>query len=210
MRAAIVILVLAAVAPAVAAGQQPASTVARAVGDLEASLLKKIAASPAEPSAYLELASLQIEFEAFADAEATLLRARQALPANKDVALKLATVYGRREQFEKAMAILDGVAQRDPSDAEIQQMMAAWYHEKASKDKTLATAQRLTYVGKGIDATNRALAIRPDYIDALVYKGILLKLRAELTTDPAERTRSAAEADALLKRARELREKKSG
>jgi tetratricopeptide (TPR) repeat protein len=207
MRAVAAIFVLATLAPAVAVGQQPTSPVARAVAGLEASLRKRIAATPTDPSAYLDLASLQEEFDASADAEVTLVRARQALPANKDVAVRLAGVYGRQEQFEKAMTILDSVAQRDPADAEIQETIAAWYYDKAYKDKTLEPAKRLTYIAKGIDATDRALAIRPDIIEVLVYKGSLLKLRAEITTDPAQRTRIATEADALLKRASALRAK---
>ena len=51
---------------------------------------------------------------------------------------------------------------------------------------------------KGIAAEDRALAINPDYVDALSYKNILLRLQANLTADPQER-------DALLRTADELR-----
>jgi TonB family protein len=202
------IFILAALAPFAAAGLQPPSTVARGVAEREAGLKKKIAAAPADPQAYFDLADLQRDFGAVADAEATLLKARQALPTNKNVLVKLASFYSLG-QFEKAIDMLHFAAELDPADPDTECMIAAFYQDKVYIDKSLGPAQRATYVREGIAAADRALVLKPDFMEALVYKGILFKAGAELATDPAEKNQRIAEADALLRRATELRAKRS-
>ena len=56
----------------------------------------------------------------------------------------------------------------------------------------------------GIAATDRALALNPDYSNALTYKNLLIRMRANLETDPFLKQLLIAEADALRNRAIEL------
>jgi TonB family protein len=56
----------------------------------------------------------------------------------------------------------------------------------------------------GLAATDRALALKPDYMEALTYKNLLLRLQANLETDPVRKQQLIAEADALRNRAIEL------
>jgi TonB family protein len=203
MSAAIVVLVLAALVPA-AAGGQATATVASNVAARETRLKQKIAAAPADPQAYLDLAQLQEDFGAIADAEATLLTAHQAFAANPDVTIQVAYFYNRRAQFEKTIEMFRIAAASDPKDSEIPYMIATFYFDKIYRDASLVPTQRETYIGEGLAAANRALALEPDYREALVYKGLLLKKRAELVTDSREKARIIAEADALRNRATEL------
>ena len=62
---------------------------------------------------------------------------------------------------------------------------------------------------KGIAATDRALEIKSDYADALVYKNLLLRLQANLEKDPAKQQTLIKEADKLRDRAQELRKQKA-
>ena len=87
----------------------------------------------------------------------------------------------------------------------IQQLTAVFYWEKAFKDQSLSSEEKLRYLDSGIAASNRALSARPDYSDALVYKNILLRMKANLETDPAAKRAMLAEADALRNRAMELK-----
>jgi protein TonB len=50
---------------------------------------------------------------------------------------------------------------------------------------------------RAIAAEDRALAVDPNFIPALVYKNIFLRLQANLTADPSQRERLIVEADAL-------------
>jgi protein TonB len=188
-------------------------TVVQPQGDTagtEAALQKTIAESPSEVAAYLALARMQEQRAAYADAEATLVRAREIAPAKKEVHLALARLFNRRGDFEHTIASLDTAAQLTPSDPAGHQLVATYYWEKASKDKQLTPAERWTYIFEGINATDRALAVNPDYVEALTYKNILLRMRAPLESDPAQQKASLAEADALRNRAMALNKARTG
>lgn len=170
----------------------------------EADLVKRIAASPTGIAAYQQLAKLQEERGAYAEAEATLLQARQVAPKNPQVVVWLAQFYNRQGQFEKTMEMLETAEALEPADPRGAQIVATYYWEKAYKDHKLLPAEQLQYLMNGIAATDRALAINPDYVEALTYKNLLLRLRANLETDPFQKQQLIAEADTLRSRAIEL------
>jgi TonB family protein len=170
----------------------------------EAELQKRIEATPTGVAAYLELARLQESRGSYADAEATLMRARQAAPANKDVLLALARCYNLQGDFPKTMETLDAAERVDPTDPTAPQIVATYYWEKAYKEQQLLPADKYKYILNGIAATDRALALKPDYVDALTYKNLLLRMRANQETDPVLKQQLIAEADALRNRAIEL------
>ena len=170
----------------------------------EAELQKRIADSPRGVAAYRELAKLQEDRGAFAEAELTLMRARQAMPESKDAVLALAALYNRQGDFQKTMEMLDVAEHLDPTDPAAPQMTATYYWEKAYKDHRLLPAEQYKYVMSGIAATDRSLALKPDFVDALTYKNLLLRMRANLETDPVLKQQLVAEADTLRNRAIEL------
>ena len=172
--------------------------------DRETELVKRIAALPAGITAYQQLAKLQEERGAYAKAEATLLQARQVAPKNKNVVLSLAQFYNRQGPFDKTMQMLEIAEALDPTDPAGAQIVATYYWDKAYRDHRLLPAEQLQYVMNGIAATDRALALNPDYSDALTYKNLLLRMRANLDTDPFQKQQLIAEADTLRSRAIEL------
>jgi len=175
----------------------------------EAELQKQIAASPHAVAAYIELAKLQEDRGAFDEAELTLTRARGAAPSSKEAALASMGLYNRQGDFTKTMEMLDLVEHIDSSDPAAPQMTATFYWEKAFKDHRVLSAEKYQYVMDGIAATDRALAIKPDYMEALTYKNLLLRMRAELETDPVQKQQLIAEADALRARAIELNKQRA-
>ena len=185
----------------------PSAVVAAATR--EAALQKQIAASPNAMAAYIELAKLQEDRGAFDEAELTLTRARGAAPSSKEVMSALAGFYNRRGDFAKTIEVLEELEHLDPSDATAPYVTATFYHEKAFKDHRLLPAEKYTYVLNGIAATDRALALKPAYMEAMVYKNILLRMRAELETDAVQKQQLIAEADALRARAIELNKQRA-
>jgi TonB family protein len=175
----------------------------------EAELQKQIAASPHAVAAYIELAKLQEDRGAFDEAELTLTRARGAAPSSKELMSALAGFYNRRGDFAKTIEILEALEHLDPSDATAPYVTATFYQEKAFKDHRLLPAEKYTYVLNGIAATDRALALKPAYMEAMVYKNILLRMRAELETDAVQKQQLIAEADALRARAIELNKQRA-
>ncbi len=71
------------------------------------------------------------------------------------------------------------------------------------------TPRRWTNVEKGLKAVERALQIRPDYLEALVYKGLLLRTEALLEKNPAKQQALIKEATQLQSQAEELKKKKT-
>jgi TonB family protein len=162
-----------------------------------------VAAAPGSTAA-IRLAKQQEDSGALADAEATLLKARAASPSSKDVVLALAAFYNRQGDFDKTIATLEDAAQLSPDDAQGYQLIATYYWEKAYKDHRLLPAEQYTYVLQGIAATDRALALKPDYVESLTYKNLLLRMRANLESDAMLKQQLIAEADALRTKAMEL------
>lgn len=171
----------------------------------EAQLTQMIAGTGSKPvSLYVELAALQEKRGAYADAEATLMKARAAAPSNKEAILALSAFYNRQGDFEKTVAALEAAAQLEPDNPQGYQIIATYYWEKAYKDRKLLPAEQYTYITQGIAATDRALALKPDFLEALTYKNLLLRLRANLESDPTLKQQLLAEADELRNKAIEL------
>lgn len=131
--------------------------------------------------------------------------------ATKETYLELAALAQRQGRFADTIEALRGAAALEPDDAEPQHRIATYYWEHAAKEASLDPAARLTSIKEGLAAEDRALALRPDYTDAMVYKNILLRMQANLTTDAVEQKRLIAEADALRSRVLQMqREKAAG
>jgi TonB family protein len=172
----------------------------------ERELKQTIEAHPTNSDLYFQLAGMQVGRGAPGDAEATMQALKRALPDKPGVDGAIAGFWVRNGQFERAVATLEDAAAANPSNAEAQQIVAVFYWEKAFKEQqTLSPADRLRYVDKGLAASDRALSARPDYSDALVYKNILLRMKATMESDPAARQALLAEADALRNRAMQLK-----
>jgi TonB family protein len=170
----------------------------------EAELSKRIAQTPNGVTAYIELSKLLEDRGAYVEAETTLARGRQANPKDKKIVMALSGFYNRQGEFEKTVETLEAAEQLDPTDHTAPQLTATFYWEKAYKDQRLLPADKLRYVMSGLAATDRALALKPDYMEALTYKNLLLRLQANLETDPVRKQQLIAEADALRNRAIEL------
>jgi TonB family protein len=118
-------------------------------------------------------------------------------------------LYNRKGDFTKTMEMLDDLEHIDPTDPVAPQMTATFYWEKAFRDHRLLPSEKYKYVMDGIAATDRALALKADFVDSLTYKNLLLRLRAELETDPALKQQLIAEADSLRNRAIELNKQRT-
>ena len=96
-----------------------------------------------------------------------------------------------------------------PENPEAFHTIATYYWDKAFRDLRLTDPEKRDYVLKGIDAADRAIAIKADYMEALTYKNLLLRVRANLEKDPKLQKELLAEADRLRDRAIELQKKKT-
>jgi TonB family protein len=183
--------------------RDPRPDVPRVVTAREQALQGALRKDPTSVPNWLELAKLQEQRGAIAEA-ATTFQAALTATQSRDVLLAVAGFSNRQGEFDKTMAALEEAAARDASDPAGHQLVAVYYWEKAQKDQRLTPAQKLNYLQAGIAAADRAIANKPDYVEALTYKNIMLRMQANMEADPTQRQALLAEADALRGRAMEL------
>ena len=82
--------------------------------------------------------------------------------------------------------------------------MAAYYWDQVHRNFKESPEKRSELVKGGLEAINRALVLNPDYLDATVYKGLLLRMQAGFETDPVRQKTLMDEAQQLQVRAKEL------
>ena len=184
--------------------RDPRPHVARPATSREQELVNAVRTEPATVANWLELAKLQQTHGAIQDAENTYRAALTATAGSRDVVIAMGRFFGATGQFDKAVAALENLAAQNPMDPMGHQLVATYYWEKAQKDPSLTPAEKLMYIESGIGATDRALAQNADYVEALTYKNIMLRMKANLETDDVRRQALLAEADALRNRAMEL------
>jgi hypothetical protein len=107
------------------------------------------------------------------------------------------------------MDALHRAADLEPNNPEGYQRVAVFYWDKAFRDHRLPPAQKGQYIAKGIEATNKALSLNTEYVDALTYKNILLRMQANQEKDRKKQEDLLREADVLRNKAIELGKKKT-
>jgi tetratricopeptide (TPR) repeat protein len=170
---------------------------------------RMIQLEPGEPENYFALAKIYEDAGAYENAEDILLKAKEARPTDPAVYMTLAGYYNRQGQFDKTITQLEERASRDPKNPEAHYTIATFYWDEAFRDARLKENEKREYVDKGVSEIDKALEIKPDYIEALVYKGLLLRLRANTIKDPKEQQDLLKEATRLRDKAEELRKKKA-
>ena len=114
------------------------------------------------------------------------------------------------EEFEVQLAALEKAAAANPADPKGYLDIARTCQERLQRQPSIGEAERWKAVLLGIQAVDRALGVDPNYLEALVYKNMLLRYQAGLEPDQVQRDRLIEEADALRARALELRSRTAG
>jgi tetratricopeptide (TPR) repeat protein len=170
-------------------------------------LRQMIEMEPNEPSNYFVLANVYEQSGDYEEAERLLTKAREVKPNDPAVYTTLAAFYNRQGDFDKTMEALHARAEREPSNPEAFYTIATYYWDKANKDYTVPQPERLRFVEEGHKAVDKAIELKPDYPEALTYKGLLLRQEALLIKDPARQQALVKEADTFRDRATEIMKK---
>jgi len=170
---------------------------------------KMIEMDPSDTANYFALAKIYEDAGNYEQAEAALLKARDAHPKDSAVYMQIAAFYNRQGRFDKTMDALNQRAAQDPHNPEGYYTIAVYYWDKTFRDKALNDATRHEYINSGMEAVNKAISIKPDYLEAIVYKGLLLRLEANMEKDRKKQADLLKEADALRDRAKSLQKSKT-
>ena len=124
--------------------------------------------------------------------QAALGRGRRALDRGQRQAAAREVRPGDRRSSRSAPT-------RRPTTRAATRRSRRFYWDKAYRDPLLTDEQKNAYADKGLDAVDKALGLKPDYFEAVIYKGLLyrVKARSPATRSCARSTwrrRAAAEA----------------
>jgi len=127
-------------------------------------------------------------------------------PSNANALMGLASIYQNGNHLQEARETYLTASKSDP------QNVIAFYSVGAidwilvyDKNNPLPFAQQSLLLDEGLASLDSALALNPQYEDAMTYKNLLLREKARLAVDPAEKTRLTALADEWFNKALETR-----
>jgi tetratricopeptide (TPR) repeat protein len=170
---------------------------------------RMIEMDPKDTANYFALAKIYEDAGQYDLAEQALVQAREARPNDAGVYMQLAGFYNRQGEFDKTIEALQQRAQMEPNNPEAYYTISTYYWDKAFRDFRLKDAEKRDYIDKGIEAATKAININPNYMEALTYKNLLLRLKGNMEQDPAKRAALYKEADTLRNKAIELQKKKT-
>ncbi len=110
--------------------------------------------------------------------------------------------YGR---FDETMEWLGRARDVNPANAEGYYLIATYYWDKVYRDPDLSERQRREFIDLGIEQLDLALERNDEYVDALVYKNLLLRELAKV--DPRNASALVADADEYRSRAIAIRDR---
>jgi tetratricopeptide (TPR) repeat protein len=155
---------------------------------------------PTNTENYFALAKIYEDAGNLDEAEAMLNKAREAKPKEAAVYQQLAGFYQRQGEFDKLIAAVQQRAELEPNNPEAHYAVATYYWDEAYRNTRLNEAQKREYVKSGLTAVDKAIALNPDYVEALTYRGLLLRIEAAMEKDAKRQA-------ALLDEAKQLQEK---
>jgi hypothetical protein len=117
---------------------------------------------------------------------------------------QVANLLNKYGQFDETMEWLGRARDVQTTNPEGYYLIAVHYWDKVYRDPDLTVDDKRDYIGLGIDQLDQALEINDEYVDALIYKNLLLREQAKI--DPAQRAELEAQANEIRDRAMALRE----
>jgi tetratricopeptide (TPR) repeat protein len=178
-------------------------------GKAEPVIQRLIQMDPSNPDNYVALARIYEDAGFYPEAEEMLLKAKEVKSSDPNVYNQLAGFYKRQDQLDKTIDALEQRARLEPNNPEAAYMISTYYWDNAQHNVALKDAEKRASVEKGLAAVDKALQIRPDYMEAMTYKGLLLRVQANIEKDPAKQQALLKEANQLHDKAEDLRKKKA-
>jgi tetratricopeptide (TPR) repeat protein len=164
---------------------------------------------PTNTENYFALAKIYEDAGNLDEAEAMLNKGREAKPKEAAVYQQLAGFYQRQGEFDKLITAVQQRAELEPNNPEAHYAVATYYWDEAYRNTRLNEAQKREYVKNGLASVDKALSLNPDYVEALTYRGLLLRIEAAMEKDAARQKQLLSEATQLQEKAVALKKKQA-
>jgi tetratricopeptide (TPR) repeat protein len=166
--------------------------------------------NPSDTKNLYAIANLYEKFGKIQEAEETYQKVTEVNPQDAKACGALAAFYNKplwegRSKFDQAIETLKRCTSLEPNDPAGYYKVATFYWDKAYRDPLLADPQKNDYADKGLEQVDKALEMKPDYWEAIITKGLLYRVKAQVARNPKERQQLLEQAQTLQKQAMELR-----
>jgi tetratricopeptide (TPR) repeat protein len=166
--------------------------------------------NPTDTKNLYAIANLYEKFGKVQEAEDTYRKVAELNPQDVKACGALAAFYNKplwegRSKFDQAIDTLKRCTSLEPNDPAGYYKVATFYWDKAYRDPLLGDQQKNEYADKGLEQVDQALQAKPDYWEAIITKGLLYRVKAQVARNPKERQQLLDQAQTLQKQAMELR-----
>ncbi len=180
--------------------------------------------NPNDTKNLFAMANLYEKFGRVGEAEQTYIKVAEQNPSDAKACGALAAFYNkplwdetgavfvenqskgaRKAKFESAIQTLERCAALDPSDPSGYYKLAMFYWDKAYRDPLVGDKEKDAFADRGIGSVDKSLEMKPDYWEAIIAKGLLYRVKAQVATNPKQRKEFLDTAVLLQKQAMELR-----
>jgi tetratricopeptide (TPR) repeat protein len=167
---------------------------------------------PKTPERYYALADV---YERFHDPEELPLLEQAIESYKKPVDLapsdplayrQVANLLNKYGRFDETMEWLGKARDVQATNPEGYYLIAVHYWDKVYRDPDLTQNDKKEYIALGQTQLDKALEIDDQYVDALIYKNLLLREEAKIETNAKRKAELTAQADELRDKAMALRE----
>lgn len=170
---------------------------------------KMVELDPKDATNYFALAKLYEDNGQYDEAEKQLLKAKEVQPSLPDVYMQLAGYYNRQGDFEKTIAALQERTTLEANNPEAFYTISTFYWDKAFRDVRLDDAQKTDYAKRGLEAADKAISLNPNYMEAITYRGLLLRVLAGVEKNADRQKALLKDADAMQAKALEIRKQRA-
>jgi tetratricopeptide (TPR) repeat protein len=118
-------------------------------------------------------------------------------PQDLEAARSIATLYAKQGNFAESLNWYERITRLDNRNPEAFYVYGVVCYEKVAKNPPADMAERLQIIEKGKAALHRAVILRKDYFEAMVYLSLLYRQQAPVETDPVKQQQLVAEADRI-------------
>lgn len=196
----------------------PGSTHPKDVEALEKSIVhfkKYLAAKPDDDKAAKFLVTTYMNAQRYDDAISYFKELIQKHPTDAQAAQTIAMLYARKGDYENSITWQKKRAELEPTNAEVFYTMGVTAWDKSyntvgteiSPDTGLTPEKRKEIIDFGMAQLDKAIELRPDYFEAMLYKNLLYRQYARIESDPTKVAELSEKANEWQKKALEVRKK---
>lgn len=128
----------------------------------------------------------------------------QTHPADLEAVKSIATLYAKQGNFNESLNWYEKITLLDAKNPESFYIYGVVCYEKVAKNPPADPAEKLAIIQRGEAALQRAIEMKPDYFESIVYLNLLYRQQALVETDPVKQQALIAQADALKNKAVEI------